>query len=163
MRTGMIKLKMINLKELPVTFIEEQRNQSQKKLRNKQRRSKNKQRRLKYKQKIRNHLALEPDLIRFDKPLKVHMLLDAPIPEPAARPKNLSGNVDHGLDKNVFAVLNRENKDYNIKMPSELLWAPEEELENIVDSFEQPQRSLAFKATHLEKKVKQTQKNIKKQ
>ena len=44
MRTSMIKLKIINLNEPPVqTFIEEQRNQSQKKMRNKLRILKNKQ------------------------------------------------------------------------------------------------------------------------
>ena len=59
---------------------------------------------------------LEPDLIKFDEPPKVPMLLDSLIPEPAAIPKEkVIIYVNVGMDKKC------NNNFSQKKMPSELL------------------------------------------
>ena len=101
MGTSMIKLKIINLDEQPVQIyrratepITEKNEEQTKKL------GEN------FDEETEKLLALMIDLIKFDVPPKVPMLLDAPIPEEAARSKEtVILDVDFRIDKNAIARL----------------------------------------------------------
>ena len=51
-------------------------------------------------------MALVPDLIKFDEPPKVPILLEAPIPEEAARAQEYYKDLNAGIDKKVIEGLN---------------------------------------------------------
>ena len=82
----------------------------------------------KIEEQTEKQLALMPDLIKFDEPPKVPMLLDAPLPT-----AGVDIDMDIGIDKDII------KNHYNLKMPTELIGKTPEELYRIVNDLQQEQ------------------------